>query len=204
MANQLDLPPIERVRVLHGHTNSESGYVKDDYPYGSLRCTIRFWIETATKGKAKGQQRFGRQTTNPKQPGQVWNKPHYSTYSQLAVLYLDEQDHVQWWGAGLWISPVQDARSRLMGIIDQLNYDEGRTYEALLAVSKRADSQWERFDETVTMLAAEISAESEDTLNIHNGVWTLATGRQIWLGEENLPMYFTLARRRVAGDEASA
>jgi len=57
---------IERVRVLQGHTDPESAYVVDDYPYGRvLRCKIRYWVETAGKGKAKGQQRFVRQNHQP-------------------------------------------------------------------------------------------------------------------------------------------
>ena len=190
---------IERVRVLQGHIDPASAYVVDDYPYGrTLRCRIRYWIETAERGKAKGQQRFARQTTNPKLHGQPWNKPHYSTYSDLAVLYLDEQDHVQWWGTGLWIRAVADARARLMGIVDQLTWEQGRRYDALLAASKRADSRWGEFDEAVTALAAEI-AYSGQLPTIENGVWDLPDGRRFHLGlyPTDWATYVTAARLRV-------
>ena len=28
---------------LYGHVSEETAYVNHDYPYGSLRCTIKFW-----------------------------------------------------------------------------------------------------------------------------------------------------------------
>jgi hypothetical protein len=187
---------IARVRVLQGHIDPDSAYLVEDYPYGrSLRCRIRYWIDTAAKGAAKGKQRFARQTTNPKRPNHPWNTPHYSTYADLAVLYLDEEEHVQWWGTGLWISPVADARARLMGILEQLTAEQTRRYHLLLAASKAADSQWDRFDEVVTMLAAEISYTGT-VPEVVNGVWTPPTGPPIHLGAEHLAVYLTAARQR--------
>lgn len=81
-------PPI---RVLSGHVSPETAHVVADYPYGfRLRCQIRYWIETTKHG-----QRVVSQTTNPKR-GDVWNKPKASTYSDFAVLYVDnETGHVK-------------------------------------------------------------------------------------------------------------
>ena len=86
-------------QVLTGHESPETAYVVDDYPYGfKLRCKIRYWIET----KGKNGQRMMTQTTNPKAAGERWNKPKASTYSDLRVLYIeDETGHVQ--GAALSI-----------------------------------------------------------------------------------------------------
>jgi hypothetical protein len=71
---------------LFGHVSPETAYVVPDYPYGfRLRCQIRYWIETK---RGKGQ-RVVSQTSNPKVPGLVWNKPKASTYSDLRVLVLD-------------------------------------------------------------------------------------------------------------------
>jgi hypothetical protein len=79
-------------QVLSGHTTPETAFVVADYPYGfRLRCQIRYWIET----KAGHGQRVVSQTTNPKRPGTVWNKPKASTYSSICALYLDEQNYVQ-------------------------------------------------------------------------------------------------------------
>jgi hypothetical protein len=37
------------------------------------------------------------QTSNPKRPGLVWNKPKASTYSKFGgCMYLDSEQHVQW------------------------------------------------------------------------------------------------------------
>jgi hypothetical protein len=82
------------MKPLYGHTSPETAYVVNDYPYGfKLRCVIRYWIE---KKAGKGF-RFCSQTTNPKRPGTVWNKPKCSTYVLLgANMYLDLDGYVQW------------------------------------------------------------------------------------------------------------
>jgi hypothetical protein len=82
--------------LLCDHTSLETAYVVDDYPYGfRLRCKIRYWLEFHPK---RGF-RFLSQTTNPKRPGEVWNKPKASTYCKLGgAMYLDENDHVKWSG----------------------------------------------------------------------------------------------------------
>jgi len=73
-------------QALSGHVSAETAFVSPDYPYGfRLRCQIRYWIETTKHG-----QRVVSQTTNPKRPGIVWNKPKASTYSNLRVLFIDE------------------------------------------------------------------------------------------------------------------
>jgi hypothetical protein len=91
-------------KVLSGHTSPETAFVVDDYPYGfRLRCKIRYWIET----KAGHGQRVVSQTTNPKRPGEVWNKPKASTYSTLRVLFLDENGHVQNNGLGSYAEAAE-------------------------------------------------------------------------------------------------
>lgn len=79
------------VKVLSGHVSPETAFTQSDYPYGfRLRCQIRYWIETTKHG-----QRVVSQTSNPKKPGLVWNKPKASTYTVVRVLFLDENGHVQ-------------------------------------------------------------------------------------------------------------
>ena len=79
------------MKTLSGHTSPETAYTVEDYPYGfRLRCKIRYWMETK---KGYGQ-RLVSQTTNPKRPGEVWNKPKAGTYNVIAVMVLDEQEHV--------------------------------------------------------------------------------------------------------------
>lgn len=84
------------MQILKGHTSPETAYVVDDYPYGyTLRCKIRYWLEH----KAGHGVRLVSQTTNPKRPGEVWNKPKASTYCKFAgCMYLDDKAHVQWSG----------------------------------------------------------------------------------------------------------
>ena len=74
-------------RILNGHTSPETAYVVQDYPYGyRLRCKIRYWLETATKGAKAGETRCMSQTTNPKLTGEHWNTPKGSTYGQCLLL----------------------------------------------------------------------------------------------------------------------
>lgn len=78
------------------HISPETAYVVDDYPYGfRLRCKIRYWLDCHPKRGA----RLVSQTTNPKKPGEVWNKPKTSTYCRFGgAMYLDENGHVTWAG----------------------------------------------------------------------------------------------------------
>lgn len=84
------------MQILKGHTSPETAYVVADYPYGfRLRCQIRYWIEYK---KGKGF-RFVSQTTNPKRPGIVWNKPKASTYCMFGgCMFLNSEGHVHWAG----------------------------------------------------------------------------------------------------------
>lgn len=87
-------------QVLAGHVSPETAFLVDDYPYGfRLRCKIRYWLEF----KAKKGVRFVSQTSNPKLPGLVWNKPKASTYAEFGgAMFLDENGHVQWSGLNLY------------------------------------------------------------------------------------------------------
>lgn len=78
--------------IPQAHNSPETAYVVNDYPYGGLRCKIRYWLEY----KPKHGFRFVSQTTNPKLLGEVWNKPKASTYALLAYLVIDEKGHLDW------------------------------------------------------------------------------------------------------------
>lgn len=93
------------MKILSGHTSPETAFVVADYPYGfRLRCKIRYWIEFAPK---RGF-RFVSQTTNPKRPGEVWNKPKASTYARFGgAMFLDDNEHVQWSGLSEYSSGAE-------------------------------------------------------------------------------------------------
>jgi hypothetical protein len=79
------------MQTLSGHTSPETAYLVEDYPYGfRLRCQIRYWLEF----KPGHGFRLVSQTSNPRRPGLVWNKPKASTYHVVAVMVLDEDEHV--------------------------------------------------------------------------------------------------------------
>jgi len=79
---------LRELTPLSGHTGPESAFVVPDYPYGFvLRCTIRYWIEHSKHG-----WRMVSQTTNPRRPTTVWNKPKPSTYTAgLVMLAIEER-----------------------------------------------------------------------------------------------------------------
>lgn len=84
------------MQILKGHISQDTAYVVADYPYGfRLRCKIRYWLEY---DKRHGF-RLVSQTTNPKRPGEVWNKPKASTYCKFGgCMFLDDIGHVTWAG----------------------------------------------------------------------------------------------------------
>jgi hypothetical protein len=78
------------VSILNGCNSFETAHLTEDYPYGSLRCKRREWVESNKRG-----DRFVTCTTNPKKAGEVWNKPHAGTYSAFIIMGLDEKGYVQ-------------------------------------------------------------------------------------------------------------
>lgn len=71
------------MQILHGHTSEETAYKVENYPYGGLRTTMFYWIETV---KGKGD-RFCSMTINPKNGRK--NNPKKSTYSDFMYLYIE-------------------------------------------------------------------------------------------------------------------
>lgn len=101
--------------ALFGHTDEDTAYYVEDYPYGfRLRTTIRYWLET----NAKHGDRFVSQTLNPKTAR--WNKPKKSTYVQVGCLYLDNEEHVTWTGIRHWVKD-EDLASFLAVVRPHLN-----------------------------------------------------------------------------------
>ena len=96
------------MNLLIGHVSPETAYLVADYPYGfRLRCSIRYWVEFQPK---KGF-RFWSQTTNPKRPGTVWNKPKASTYYKFGgAMFLDGNGHVQFAGLSEYSSGAEAAK----------------------------------------------------------------------------------------------
>ncbi|WP_336160028.1 hypothetical protein [Amycolatopsis sp. VC5-11] len=161
---------IDRVTVLNGHTGPDNAYLIDDYPYGRrLRCKRRTWVETATKGRYAGQQRFVSQTTNPKQGG-AWNKPHAGTYALLVVMYLDSENHVGHQKLSMLTYPSAIARMQHMGIDEQLTGHQRAAWNSLVSISQRAKRKWREWNETVEALADHIRATGSDP-EISGNTW---------------------------------
>lgn len=125
------------MQVLSGHTSPETAYVVADYPYGfRLRCQIRYWIETTKHG-----QRVVSQTSNPKKPGLVWNKPKASTYSQIRVLFLDSDGHVANNGLSFYATTEQIAGFEASYGEALTGETEQKALRLLKAVAARQDAR---------------------------------------------------------------
>ncbi len=126
------------IEVLTGHVSPDTAYVVDDYPYGfTLRCKIRYWIETTKHG-----QRVVSQTTNPKRTDrEVWNTPKASTYSNVRVLFLnDENGHVENNALSFYATSAQIAgfeQEYGAGLTSERDQRELRVLKANAAVSER-------------------------------------------------------------------
>lgn len=115
--------------VRFGHTSEETALVVDDYPYGfRLRTQIRYWIETTKHG-----DRFVSQTLNPKTDR--WNKPKKSTYSEVGVMFLNEEGHVKWTGLSMWSKP-EFIEAFLAVTLDHLSDAQKRQVALIKGVQK--------------------------------------------------------------------
>ncbi|GIH02909.1 hypothetical protein Rhe02_09760 [Rhizocola hellebori] len=145
---------IAPVTVLHGHTSPDTAYLVPDYPYGQLRCQIRFWLHTANKGQTKQQTRFMYQTTNPRRTAVVWNQPQSSTYAQWMIMYLDhgkrdrqERPFVQYLASGRWVDPALHDRVRLCGAYEQLTEDNRAQLDSMTGLSRKANpDMWAAYE----------------------------------------------------------
>lgn len=135
------------MQLLKNHVSPETAYVVDDYPYGfRLRCKIRYWLEY----NSKHGFRFVSQTTNPKRPGEVWNKPKASTYAAIAAaMYLDDVGHVHWIGLGAYSDAAE--ADRFIALYGEAVPEAGKT---TLATWQRMKHAYEaRKAQGVTTLA---------------------------------------------------
>ncbi len=76
------------MEILKEQPTEEKPYIVESYPYGFKRTQKRYWIETTKNG-----QRVASQTLNPKT--NQWNKPKRSTYDNIKLLGLDENNHIK-------------------------------------------------------------------------------------------------------------
>lgn len=77
---------------LYGYDSEENSYLVSGYPWGwRLKTEVRYWVET--NDKARGGQRFCKQTKNPKTG--LWCKAKKGTYADITFMYLDTEAHVK-------------------------------------------------------------------------------------------------------------
>lgn len=136
------------------HNSPESAYVIQDYPYGfTLRCKMRVWVETATKGSGKGRMRYCAQTTNPKiVDREVWNKPKCGNYSDLIIMYFNEKGYVE-----IASADGCDDPSRLVKFSEtyynDLDETQKKRLDDIIKLSKILNTNsWKEFTDNTTKL----------------------------------------------------
>lgn len=171
---------IPRVTVLHGHVSPETAYLVNDYPYGrTLRCQMRYWLQTATKGQYRGQTRLMRQSTNPKR-GDALNPPKaWGQYSHFMVMYLDPtqqnrqgEDYVRTMACGFWLSPTFHARMTLTGALQQLTDEQRARYTTLLNISQGEANKrsWAEWDTLLGAVRQHVAEHRQPPQRTDNGI----------------------------------
>jgi hypothetical protein len=194
-------PIIEPVTVIHGHTSPETAYVVENYPYGGLRCRKRYWVETATKGAKKGEQRLVTQTTNPKKAGEVWNKPHPGGYSMFVLLYMDGAGHVHAWQISMYsLYGAAEYRNHLSGVYEQLTDEQRKYYDVVVAFSARRNpTTYYEADWTLAHVMNHIRDTGDDP-QVTNGSWITPRSQRVYLGFDDDPAVITAYARSLLGN----
>ncbi|RDI16406.1 hypothetical protein DFR72_12535 [Lentzea flaviverrucosa] len=145
-------------------------------------------METAAKGAKKGEQRLVTQTTNPKKPGKVWNKPHRGVYSMFVLLYMDGIGHVHPWHVSMYaLHGAAEYRNHLSGVYEQLT-DEQRKYYDVVATLAARHNPTTHYDAAWTL--AHVMNHIRDTGSdpkSTNGVWITPDSERVYLGYDGDP-----------------
>lgn len=126
------------IEYIKGAVSPETAVVVDDYPYGfRLRCKIRYWLEY----KRGHGFRFVSQTSNPKHPGLMWNKPKAGTYNNGPVILTRDIDsgHVSHIGLSFNSATLEQAESFLASHQDHLLESYIPELERFIAVKREYD-----------------------------------------------------------------
>ena len=71
--------------LLNIHNKEDNAFIVHNYPYGSKRTDIKYWIESTKRG-----DRFVSMTLNPKT--NQWNKPKKTTYNAVMIMTQEEKE----------------------------------------------------------------------------------------------------------------
>jgi hypothetical protein len=89
------MPLPKNITPIGGHISQATAYVTHDYPYGRLRCEMRFWVDS----RPKFGQRLMMQSVNPKNGRE--NKPHAGNYHAIVCLFINNDNgHCEHWVIG--------------------------------------------------------------------------------------------------------
>jgi len=117
---------------IFGHTSKETALEVKNYPYGRLRTSMFYYIETTPK---KGD-RLVQWTINPKN-GRV-NAEKKSTYITLGVMYINtDNNHIEWSGVGMYTERAKvEAFIEEIGGIDKLTDTQRANIAEILNIGK--------------------------------------------------------------------
>lgn len=150
--------------LLRGHVNAETAALVEDYPYGSLRCQKRYWVERATKGTGKGRERPVTQTSNPK-TGNTWqNKPKAGTFCDRVFLYRDTRNnYLHFWHVN-FNGPDSFIKFIASGLYQQLNDEERADLGKWINFDRKYNGRsWREYENNLVRINAAI--KTHDTLS---------------------------------------
>jgi hypothetical protein len=156
------------LELLRGHTSQETAVLVEDYPYGRLRCQIKYWVERATKGAQKGKERFVSMTSNPKK-GNAWcNKPNAGTYTDRQFMYKDTRNgHIKNWA--LFINgPDYFIEFIASGLYDQLNEEELADLAKLIEADRRYNGRsWREYENNLFRVSVAMGVHGLDNPELY-------------------------------------
>lgn len=169
-------------RVLNGHTSFETAHIDPNYPASRrLFCKRAVWLETATLGTARGQNRFVYRTSNPRSAIE-WNEQNASHYIDIGILLQAiDTGAVSWTGIDYSASNAELAafRADWYAQMDAATQKRFRAFARAQALLRRdADSV-----PALTPTAPPVAAESVEVLpggvmeiGVEDGQFVVADG----------------------------
>lgn len=143
-------------KLLSGHHTFQTAYVIPDYPFGRrLRCCKAMWIERNQRGmrvcyrttKKAWNSNYDPDSDDPASTDaeHLWNKEKRSVYYDFAVLFLDEDGHVQSDGVSRYSSVAHVAEFDRR-YSESMTPEDRRRWNALLSAHKKASpDSWNEY-----------------------------------------------------------
>lgn len=124
-----------KIQALNAYDETSTEAKTDEYPYGFLRCSAKWWIED----KGKKGQRVIFQTVNPK-TNRV-NAPKKATYNLVSIIYRNpENNHFEVAGVSQYAS--SEEIEKFLNTYEGLREKDIETLNKRLKIQKVIDAKF--------------------------------------------------------------